>query len=193
MAAWNRDAFDPNMTVWGIFCIDDSLWARSQRIRQYTNSHDETWGGVTIEIDSNAVDSIVADLDVAPPTPTPTPYAAAERAAGGARAWSPAMTEACAAPAGTCWSTRAATRPISPPTRTATARFRRCRLSPGRPAGSRRFPSDGYYRVEAYIPGHDALQWTCPDAELAGDTATAYYTVQHAEGTTVKNANQAAG
>lgn len=32
-----------------------------------------TWGGVTIEIDSNAVDSIVADLDVAPPTPTPTP------------------------------------------------------------------------------------------------------------------------
>ena len=73
MAAWNRDAFDPDMTVWGIFCIDDSLWARSQRIRQYTNSHDETWGGVTIEIDSNAVDSIVADLDVTPPTPTPTP------------------------------------------------------------------------------------------------------------------------
>ena len=73
MAAWNRDAYDPNMTVWGIFCIDDSLWARSQRIRQYTNSHDETWGGVTIEIDSNAVDSIVADLDVAPPTPIPTP------------------------------------------------------------------------------------------------------------------------
>ena len=104
MAAWNRDAYDPNMTVWGIFCIDDSLWARSQRIRQYTNGHDETWGGVTIEIDSNAVDSIVADLDVAPPTPTPTPTPQPSVLLE-APDLEPGYDGACAAQAGTCWST----------------------------------------------------------------------------------------
>ena len=54
-------------------------------------------------------------------------------------------------------------------------------------------PADGYYRVEAYIPGHDTLHWLCPEAELPDDTSTAYYSVQHADGKTVKKASQAAG
>jgi photosystem II stability/assembly factor-like uncharacterized protein len=194
MAAWNRDAYDPSMTVWGISCIDDSLWARSQRIRQYTNSHDETWGGVTIEIDSNAVDSIAADLDVAPPTPTPTPtpqpsvlleapelepsYDGGMCGAGwhmmvNARGY-PAYLAANQDRNGT----------IPPPAQVSSA-ARQASWQPG-------IPSDGYYRVEAYIPDHDALQWTCPDAKLDGDTATAYYSVQVAAETTVKKASQAA-
>ncbi len=191
MAAWNRDAFDPDMTVWGIFCIDDSLWARSQRIRQYTNSHDETWGGVTIEIDSNAVDSIVADLDVAPPTPTPTP--------------TPQPSVLLEAPeldpgydGGMCgagWHMFINARGY--PAYLAANQDRNGTIPPP-PAVARQanwqpeIPTDGYYRVEAYIPGHDTLQWSCPEAELAGGTATAYYSVQHADGKTVKTASQAA-
>jgi hypothetical protein len=190
MAAWNRDAYDPNMTVWGISCIDDSLWARSQRIRQYTNGHDETWGGVTIEVDSNAVDSIVADLDVAPPAPTPTPtpqpsvlLEAPELAPGydsgmcgagwhmlvNARGY-PAYLAANQDRSGT----------IPPPP----ALARQASWQPS-------IPSDGYYRVEAYIPGQGALQWTCPDAKLEGNTATAYYSVQDGADTTVKKVSQA--
>ncbi|MGH3659196.1 MAG: DUF1906 domain-containing protein, partial [Micromonosporaceae bacterium] len=35
-------------------------WANHQRIRQYRGGHTETWGGVTINIDSNTVDAAVA-------------------------------------------------------------------------------------------------------------------------------------
>jgi hypothetical protein len=38
-------------------------WTNHQRVHQYSNSHDETYGGVTINIDSNAVDL------TAPPPP----------------------------------------------------------------------------------------------------------------------------
>ncbi len=191
MAAWNRDAYDPNMTVWGISCIDNSLWARSQRIRQYTNSHDETWGGVTIEIDSNAVDSIVADLDVAPPPPTPTP--------------TPQPSVLLEAPelepgyddgmCGAGWHMLVNARGY--PAYLAANQDRNGTIPP-LPALARQaswqpeIPSDGYYRVEAYIPAHGALQWTCPDAELGGGTATAYYSVQDVAETTVQTISQAA-
>jgi hypothetical protein len=40
-------------------------WANHQRIRQYRGGHNETWGGVTINIDSNTVDAAVAPTDLA--------------------------------------------------------------------------------------------------------------------------------
>lgn len=40
-------------------------WANHQRIRQYRGGHQETWGGVTINIDSNTVDAAVAPTDLA--------------------------------------------------------------------------------------------------------------------------------
>jgi hypothetical protein len=52
-------------------------------------------------------------------------------------------------------------------------------------------PADGTYRVEAYIPSHGPIQWSCPDALLRADTSSARYTVHHAGGTTTKPANQA--
>jgi hypothetical protein len=54
--------YDPNATVWGISCVADDLWNNHQRIYQYTAGHQETWGGVSLTIDSNVIDSIVADL-----------------------------------------------------------------------------------------------------------------------------------
>ncbi len=177
MAAWNRAAFDPNMSVWGIYCIDDSLWARSQRIRQYTNSHDETWGGVTLEIDSNAVDSIVADLDAPPPTPTPTPTPQPSVLLEAPELEPPYDGGMC----GAGWHMLINTRGY--PAYLAANQARNGTIPPPPATASQaswplEIPADGYYRVEAYIPSHAALPWACPEAELAGATATAYYAVR---------------
>ena len=48
--------YNPSVSVWGIAsCFPDSLWAQNQRLRQYTGGHNETWGGYTINIDSNVL------------------------------------------------------------------------------------------------------------------------------------------
>jgi photosystem II stability/assembly factor-like uncharacterized protein len=47
-------------TVWGASCLSDTLWKNDQRIRQYAGGHNETWGSVTLNIDSNVSDGIVA-------------------------------------------------------------------------------------------------------------------------------------
>src|SRR5215216_669280 len=53
--------YDPNATVWNLgSCIPNSMWANHQRIRQYEGDHDETWGNLTLNIDSNVLDSAVA-------------------------------------------------------------------------------------------------------------------------------------
>jgi hypothetical protein len=43
--------------------LSNTLWANHQRIRQYWGSHNETYGGVTFNIDSNAVDGPLAAPD----------------------------------------------------------------------------------------------------------------------------------
>ncbi len=49
-------------TVWGLSCVSDTLWNGSQRLRQYSGGHSETWGGITINIDSNVTNGITAWL-----------------------------------------------------------------------------------------------------------------------------------
>jgi hypothetical protein len=39
--------------------LPDALWAGHERIRQFRGGHNETWGGATINIDTNAVDGLV--------------------------------------------------------------------------------------------------------------------------------------
>jgi len=56
--------YDPNATIWGNRCVADDLWNNHQRIYQYTEGHQETWGRVSLTIDSNVIDGIVADLGV---------------------------------------------------------------------------------------------------------------------------------
>jgi glycoside hydrolase-like protein len=40
--------------------VPDDAWSEGQRIRQYRGGHDETWGGVTINIDNNYVEGATA-------------------------------------------------------------------------------------------------------------------------------------
>ncbi len=55
--------YDPNANVWNLgSCIPNTVWSNHQRIRQYEGDHNETWGGLTLAIDSNVLDGVVAVL-----------------------------------------------------------------------------------------------------------------------------------
>jgi photosystem II stability/assembly factor-like uncharacterized protein len=53
--------YDPTADVWNLGnCIPNSAWANHQRIRQYEGDHDEAWGGLSLAIDSDVLDGVVA-------------------------------------------------------------------------------------------------------------------------------------
>ena len=60
IARWNGQPVlsDPN--------VPNSFWANHQRLHQYSGSHTETWGGGTVEIDTDSADGLVAGLRTAP-------------------------------------------------------------------------------------------------------------------------------
>lgn len=65
-AAWPYNPDDPRYSTYvpnlfgmncgGVTTPSDSYWWNHQRLRQFRGGHDETWGGVTINIDSDAMD-----------------------------------------------------------------------------------------------------------------------------------------
>ena len=71
IAEWYRvPGYRPDVTVWDVDWLDDMYWSHHQRVFQYSGSHDETWGGVTINIDNNVLDGLVAapyGADLVPP------------------------------------------------------------------------------------------------------------------------------
>ncbi len=66
IANWNG-----NQSVFGDPYISDSLWANHDRLHQYQGAHHETWGGVTLDIDSSYVDAAVVGAGGALPVPAP--------------------------------------------------------------------------------------------------------------------------
>src|SRR5205823_7124684 len=62
-------------SVFGDPYVSDTLWANHQRVHQYKGGHKETWGGVTINIDSSYVDGAVVGTSAPPPPPPPEPPA----------------------------------------------------------------------------------------------------------------------
>jgi hypothetical protein len=59
-ANWVASAYDPAATVWDVYRLSNVLWSDHQRIRQYTGGHVETWGSVSLNIDCDVIDGIVA-------------------------------------------------------------------------------------------------------------------------------------
>ncbi len=53
-------AYDPDATVWDVYMLSNSFWNNHERIRQYAGGHSETWGGISITIDSDVLDGLVA-------------------------------------------------------------------------------------------------------------------------------------
>ncbi len=49
-------SFMPDASVFGSAYVNDAFWSNHQRLRQYAGGHNETWGGLTINIDSNVLD-----------------------------------------------------------------------------------------------------------------------------------------
>jgi hypothetical protein len=76
-ASWfypsGQGSYRSDATVWNVSAISNQHWSNHQRIRQYAGNIDDTWGGVTLTIDANAIDGIVANLADAPSNPTRTP------------------------------------------------------------------------------------------------------------------------
>ena len=66
IARWNgvEDVFGEPVAA-------DEYWGEHQRIHQYKGGHKETWGGVTINVDSNYVDGAVVEAAAALPTEPP--------------------------------------------------------------------------------------------------------------------------
>lgn len=60
LAHWVEDAYTPTASVYGTVCLGDSYWNNHRRLRQYAGGHNETWGGQTINIDSDVLDGTVA-------------------------------------------------------------------------------------------------------------------------------------
>lgn len=76
-AVWKSPyAYDPTVTVWNLPYITNTQWANHQRIRQYTGGHNEKWGGVTLNIDSDVLDGHVAGS-----APDPAPGSLATQSA----------------------------------------------------------------------------------------------------------------
>ena len=69
--------------------IRDDGWRPGGRVKQYMGGHNETWGGVTINIDRNYLD--VGGTPAPPPAPVPAPATGYRRrlprATAAARAW----------------------------------------------------------------------------------------------------------
>ena len=52
--------WDGNTSTMTMACISNGNWTNHQRIKQYRGDHYETWGGVTLDIDSNCANAPVA-------------------------------------------------------------------------------------------------------------------------------------
>lgn len=61
IAEWyTNPGFRPDETVWNLRYLSNDYWVYNQRILQYCGTHSETWGGVSISMDSNVAEGVVA-------------------------------------------------------------------------------------------------------------------------------------
>lgn len=64
IAHWYTDYFDPDATVWDTPCLPNSLWVDHQRLKQYAGSHLETWGDLSMTIDSTVMDGPITAIPI---------------------------------------------------------------------------------------------------------------------------------
>ena len=78
---WNR-----NPSVFGDPYVPDTYWPSHQRIHQYRGGHDETFGGVALNVDDDALDGAVATATPSAVTVGSTPAGSATSSDGGVAA-----------------------------------------------------------------------------------------------------------
>ena len=62
LAHWIYSYYNSSATVWDVACVSNSLWSNHQRIRQYTGGHNETYGGIVLNIDCDVADGKLATV-----------------------------------------------------------------------------------------------------------------------------------
>ncbi len=60
IANWIYSSYNSGASVWDAYCLSNSYWPDHQRLRQYAGGQDEIWGGLTLNIDSDVLDGVVA-------------------------------------------------------------------------------------------------------------------------------------
>ena len=181
-AAWFHNSgqgyYDANATVWDVSCFSNSLWGNHQRIRQYEGGHYENWGGVSLNIDSNVIDGVVASVSqqlgdtiiVNPPSLTPAYFG--DMCGAGGHGW--------LSFSGYNGKNAYLTLSTNNPSQSTNSAI----WQPG-------ISSTGTYKVEAYIANHGGnITWPCTGAVLSADTSNARYTIHHASGTTTVSKDQ---
>lgn len=58
-AHWIYKQYNPAATVWDVYHLSNAFWSNHQRIRQYSGGHSESWGTVSLNIDSDVTDGMV--------------------------------------------------------------------------------------------------------------------------------------
>ncbi|MFH1636276.1 MAG: glycoside hydrolase domain-containing protein [Chloroflexota bacterium] len=63
IAHWLLPAqYRPDASVWNVGCMSNDYWSNHQRIRQYAGDHVETWGSLSLTIDSNVLDGEITAI-----------------------------------------------------------------------------------------------------------------------------------
>lgn len=77
IANWYSSSYfyNPNASVWDVSCLSNAEWDNRERIRQYGGDHTETWGGISLTIDSNVIDALMNVLPYDPPAAANAPEA----------------------------------------------------------------------------------------------------------------------
>ena len=73
--------------VFGDPAVSDAYWSDHERVHQYRGGHNETYGGVKINIDSNYVDGAVVGAAATPPVETPAGTTASSDGAASVSWW----------------------------------------------------------------------------------------------------------
>ena len=71
IAHWTEDSYTPDASVYGSRYIPDAYWNDHRRLRQYAGNLKETWGGLTLNIDSDVLDGPLTVPDSGGGTPAP--------------------------------------------------------------------------------------------------------------------------
>src|SRR5262245_18219814 len=94
----NGANWDGNPSTGVLACVSSSHWTNHQRLKQYQGGHDETWNGVTLNIDSNCANGPLAPSATSFDNTACLPAAAATTAAASGTATATGAATAAARP-----------------------------------------------------------------------------------------------
>ncbi len=170
-ARYYSSSYKQDASVWDIPELDNGLYINHQRIRQYTAGHNETWGGITMNIDSNVLDGVVAIPQVTQPPSCPPTTESQSYVCN--PTLSPTYSNTCSS----SWypilgfnglSTYLAENVVLPASPTNSAIWKPNLLV------------DGYYQVEVFIAAHGSSSVTCGSSTktYGRDSSAANYVIE---------------